>query len=186
MKDDMRIEYLAIRNAMDNRARIEYDKSICKYLASSDVYKNSDTILMYYPVRNEVDVLPLYSRAVSDRKRVFFPKCYADDMCMRFFSVSDLSDMEEGTYGIPEPDDKNDAFDNEGDIMIMVPGVVFDKCGYRIGYGKGYYDRFLVDHSGVAVGLAYSCQIAEKIPADINDKAVEMIVTEKGLCRIES
>ena len=108
---------------------------------------------------------------------------------MVFHIVTDLQQLQTGSYGLSEPDANAPVYDFEAlasrDLAIaVIPGVVFDRDGYRVGYGKGYYDRFLRAFSGVKIGLCYAEGILQKVPRGRFDLNVDMIVTEKGVLAV--
>ena len=89
--------------------------------------------------------------------------------------------MIKGAYGIPEPSDKMEVVTDFSECICIVPGLVFDLSGHRLGYGKGYYDRFLKDFTGYSVGLVYSEFILDKLPCEPTDRAVDLMITERGI-----
>ena len=94
-----------------------------------------------------------------------------------------MEELVRGHYGIMEPDTNRCAPAGEEFSLCLVPGVGFDLSGHRLGYGKGYYDRFLKGFSGCAAGLAYSCCLCPELPAEDHDRTVPLLVCERGILR---
>ena len=147
---------------------------LAEKFAQSDAYKAAKTIYGYLPYNQEVRTVPMLRRALEEGKRVAVPKVYGDDM--KFIYLDDLSQVAKGYAGIPEPvDDGPVATDTQA--LVLMPGLVFDKAGHRIGYGGGFYDRFLSrepDHPTVA--LCYDFQVMEKIETESFDIPVDVVL----------
>lgn len=152
----------------------------------SQIYKNSDVLLCYASLVDEIKTDAVIDKALSDGKKVFLPVCKNTDGEMDFYEISGLDELISGFFGVREPDTRRckNRFDIAGDsknAVCIVPGLAFDKKGFRLGYGKGYYDRFLSKYSGVSVGFCYSELIFDSVPADIYDKKVDYICCESGI-----
>lgn len=141
---------------------------------SLDEYKNANNILTYVSHDNEVDTISLIRHALKDKKRVAVPKVYGD--IMRFHLINDLSDLTPGAYAILEPPEGEIFLPDTG--IIIVPGVAFDKDRHRIGYGGGYYDKFLNKNKGLfAVAFAYDFQIVPCIESESFDVKPDMLIS---------
>ena len=142
--------------------------------AASEAYKNAETIYGYLPYNQEVRTVPMLERAIRDGKRVAVPKVYGDEM--KFIYMTDLTQVEEGYAGIPEPIADGPVADDPTALVLM-PGLAFDKEGHRIGYGGGFYDRFLAlepDHPTVA--LCYAFQMLPKLETEEFDIPVDCVL----------
>ncbi len=181
-KKAIRKEYLALRNSLSKEELYENSKKITKAVVETLEYENTNTIYLYKAYKNEVLCDELFEKALEDGKRTAFPRVFGEDM--KFYYVDSLDDFEEGYFGILEPKISLEEVQiTEG--VIIVPGTVFDKEGYRIGYGKGFYDRFLAqNHQLYSIGIAHSIQMVDKIAIDEYDQKLNMIVTEKKNYRI--
>ena len=125
-------------------------------------YKYCKTILMFASIGDEPDTWEIAKNALADGKRVYFPKCYNGGI-MKFFKVNSIEELSVGMYGIYEPSEEAEEYTAQGSAeLCLVPGLCFDKRGYRIGYGKGFYDRFLSHFDGIAAGASYSACISEE------------------------
>lgn len=180
-KHKLRAYYRKKRAELSHEARELLDIAICSNVSELPIIKNADTVLVFYPVKNEPNILPLIKKLYASNKRVAFPISNRDDCTLTFKYVSDPCDMVMGAYNIPEP--PCDALDVEdlSNSVCIVPALVFDRHGYRIGYGKGYYDRFLIDFKGKSLGIAYSDFLIDDLPFEPTDISVDMIITERGI-----
>ena len=148
-----------------------------------DIYRECEALLTYVNFRSEVDTHEIIWDALLQHKKVYCPKVIGDDML--FYKINTLEDLKAGYMGIKEPKEGLEPFDyNDNNVLMIMPGSVFDKDGNRIGYGKGFYDRFLAEchRKGcvpVTAALGFSLQIVESIPAEEHDYKADYIFTEK-------
>ena len=184
-KLEMREKYLAVRDAIPQEQKDIYDKKIFDRLISSITYRHSTDILLYASINGEVNIWPIFEAALKDGKKVAFP-CCNDDNTMTFRYVTDRSQMSERTFGILEPDPSCEACCTSNFALLIVPGLVFDKNGYRIGYGKGFYDRYLSSFDGVSIGLVYSRLLLAEVPKGRFDRHVDVIISEKGVYAVNA
>lgn len=180
-KHKLRAHYRKERAALSNESRELLDIAICANLSELPIIKKADTVLVYYPVKNEPNIRPFIQNLISHGKRVAFPVSNSDDCTLTFKYVESLDDMILGAYNIPEPSNDAVAVTELSRCICIVPALVFDRRGYRIGYGKGYYDRFLKDFHGRSIGIAYSQFIVDNLPYEPTDVTVDIILTERGI-----
>jgi 5-formyltetrahydrofolate cyclo-ligase len=178
-KKSLRIEFRQIRASLSHRDT--KNKAIKDLVLNSRQYRNADIILAYWSVDSEVDTHGIITQALSDGKQVALPKCTDKDGNMRFYYISSLSDLAEGMYGIKDPPENCPAEDFTKVSLCLVPALAFDEEGYRLGYGKGYYDRFLGKFKGVAMGLCFSDCLCGNLPRDSYDKKADYIVTNEKI-----
>lgn len=188
---------MSIKQEFRNKAKLERKNIQDRYLLSSQIaniflnsnlYKNSKTVLCYSAINDEVDTSLIISNALQDGKTLALPYCVDNNGKMNFYIVENFDKQTViGSYGIIEPIIKLckrlEIFDNS---VIIVPALCFDKRGYRLGYGKGYYDRFLEKHSLISVGLCYNSLVKNEIPIDKYDKPVNFILTESQIITCEN
>lgn len=163
-------------NITDKKNR---DEVICQRFLSSDLFSKCDTVLVYCALSNEINTDLIIRTALSENKRVAVPCCINMQGTMEFYYINSLDDLHLGSFNIPEPDiNVSKIVDNFLNALIIVPGLCFDKKKYRLGYGRGYYDRYLQIHSLISVGLCYNSLVIENLPTNVFDKRVDYIITE--------
>lgn len=177
-KKEIRKQYKMLRNKMSEMEVKEKSDRICQNIILSNLFQQVERIMAYAPLGNEVDIRPVMEEGWRQQKRIAFPKVFGDTM--RYFEVSSFSQLEEGTFHVMEPVETNPV--DWKNALVLVPGVAFDRQGNRMGYGKGYYDRFFEEKSGcVKAGVAYELQVVDQLPTKENDLPMEYLVTEKGV-----
>jgi 5-formyltetrahydrofolate cyclo-ligase len=185
-KSEIRHKILSKRNSIYRDAIITNSKFINNKIISIEEYQRSKSLGVYYPIGSEVQTFELIKHSLNNNKIVSLPKI-TDSMTIEFFKIIEDSfekiSFRKGRYGIFEPSISTDTIDKID--MLIIPGIAFDLNGNRIGYGKGYYDRFLSSKkSKYNIGLAYEIQVLNNIPNNELDVPVDIIVTEKRIIRI--
>ncbi len=179
-KKELRKLYKAIRNRISPNEKCCFDSRIFTFLINSDLYKNAENLLIYVSVNDEVDTLDIISYALSDGKKVAVPYCC--DKKMKFLVIESFDDLCDGEFGIPTADpEKCELIGSVSNTLCVVPGLSFDIYGNRLGYGGGFYDRFLAENPVDTVGLCYERCLSRSIPSDKYDIAIKYILTENGL-----
>ena len=186
LKNEIREKFKPIRDEYTDEKRREYDEKIANRVISSITFRHSQDILFYASKEKEIDTWKIFEKALDAGKNVYFPKCY-DGGIMKYYLVKSKDELKSGEFGILEPTklENEYSFSNITSLCI-VPALIFDKEGYRIGYGKGYYDRFLSKFKGVSVGLAYKELIQDRLPRGHFDRHVDIIVSDKGVYAINA
>lgn len=156
------------------------DAQILENLVTLDVYQNAEVLLCYHATPFEVGTIDLIRRALSDGKTVALPCCDPSTHTMSFYSFSDLSELVPSHYGICEPPQTPSRLVTDlSRAVCIVPALSIDYDGNRLGYGGGYYDRFLAQNpSLMTIGLCYSECCRESIPAQIHDIPLRLVITE--------
>lgn len=172
-KEILRERYLKIRKDINNLDREKYNNDIFKKMINLKEYKESELVLIYVSLKDEVDTFKLIEHSLEIGKKVAVPKCIGNNII--FYYISSLDELEKGKFNILEPKTNKKVMDFNDSICI-IPAVAFDKGNNRIGYGKGFYDRFLKNYCGVKIGLAYRKCICEKIDNNINDIKIDKII----------
>lgn len=158
----------------------QLDEILAKNFFELDEYKNSKIIFAFVSTPIEIDTFEIMKKVLEDGKILALPKCRKNEPLMDFYQVTDLGQLDKGAYSIYEPNPEKCRLINDfSQGVCIVPGLAFDLDGYRIGFGKGYYDRFLMNFGGTTVGICYSKCIEKKIPVGIYDKSVDILITEK-------
>lgn len=133
-------------------------------------------------MKGEPDLTSLFPELIK-RNALILPKVKGEEL--ELYRVKNISCLREGSFGIPEPSEGEKVSPEEVELFV-IPGVVFDKEGYRLGFGKGYYDRLLKGVKSPKVGVAYSFQVVDKLPRDPWDVPVDIIITEKNIRRLRN
>lgn len=187
-KQSIRSKYLAKRDALSLSQRKEKSGTIAELLKKETCYRESEAVFLYMDYRSEVMTTLLAEELLTSGKRVFAPRVIGFDIV--FYEIRSLDDLEAGYQGIREPMEKPEMLLKETVLqekrcLVLVPGSVFDYECHRMGYGKGFYDRFLekCGDNVTAVGLAFSCQIAKMIPTESHDRRMDLVVTENGIIK---
>ena len=180
-KAELRTAYLEKRRATDKAVKECAEAIIFEKIISLPSFTSAKSIFIYYPIKGEISVLPLLDVALKSGRSVAFPRCNKQDRTMTFCAVSSLSDLEAGAYGILEPRLECPALAQDADTLCIVPALLYAKDGHRLGFGAGYYDRFLADFKGVSIGVALDSFVLESLPHESHDKRLDMIITERSV-----
>jgi 5-formyltetrahydrofolate cyclo-ligase len=152
---------------------------ITEALTQLPEYRNAERIMAYADYNHEVITRYIIEQAWKDGKEVAVPKVFGKDMV--FYRLTDFSQLESGYFGIPEPKEDGETVSWEEAMMVM-PGVAFDINCNRVGYGGGFYDRFLEKHPYITrVAVAFEFQMMSEVPVEPTDISPEIIVTEKEI-----
>lgn len=184
-KNEFRVKYKRLRTECPNEIKTKLNKSLAENFWKLDEYKFCKTLFVFVSTPIEVDTFAIIDRAFSDKKAVAVPKCRDRNGQMDFYYIKSMDNLNKGAFSIMEPDeDECEKVTDFSEGLCIVPGLCFDLQGYRIGFGKGYYDRFLNVFGGTSVGLCYTRCIEKELPKGIFDKSVDILVTEKYTNRI--
>ena len=173
-KSELRAMIRTRKRAMTNEMIDEKSRVLGALFADTDVYRNARSIYGYLPYNQEVRTVPMLEQAIRDGKRVAVPKVFGDEM--KFLWLDDLTRVEKGYSGIPEPIDDGPVADDPNALVLM-PGLAFDREGHRIGYGGGFYDKFLAAEPGhPTVALCYDFQVLEHLETEEFDIPVDLVL----------
>lgn len=171
-KKELRSAVRAQKRAMTEAQIQEKSEKLARLLFETKEYRNARSIYGYLPYNQEVRTIPILEQALREGKRVAVPKCYGSEM--RFIWMEDLSLVEKGYAGIPEPIADGPVADDTTALVLM-PGLAFDRAGHRIGYGGGFYDKYLAreaDHPTLA--LCYDFQVFDSLETEEFDIPVDL------------
>lgn len=174
-KSELRAMIRQKKRAMTEQQIESASRQLGEKFAACQQYQQAKTIYGYMPYNQEVRTVPMLERAMKEGKQVAVPKVYGDTM--KFILVTDLTQMEKSDFGIPEPIADGPVADDPTALVLM-PGLAFTARGDRMGYGGGYYDKFLSaepDHPTVA--LCYDFQLLERLPTEEYDIPVDLVLT---------
>lgn len=165
------------RRAIPKSEKEKWDRQIFKRLCDSKELQNADILLIYVSKSEEVDTHELIRFCISQNKAVAAPRCEGENLT--FYLISKFSDLQPGNFGVLEPKIYCKAAQFTGKSVCVLPGLGFSKKGDRIGYGRGYYDRFLSGFYGKTIGICYSCCRDIEIPTEPHDRPVDMVIAER-------
>lgn len=180
----LRQEILTKRSLLTQEKIQEYSNKIQNTLYKMDEYKNAKRIMCFVSNGSEVDTHPLIDRAILDGKSIVVPITVSKTKELLVSDLFSLSELEVGFYNIEVPKEEFlRLVDPETIDLVLVPGVALGKDGYRVGYGGGYYDRFLakLDSSVPKIALGFDLQVVDQVPTEHFDIPVDLILTEKGI-----
>ena len=166
-----------IRDSLSEEYRRQADRIIMKKLTDMEVFRTSDMIYTYVSFGSEVSTREIMTWCLEEKKCLAAPRIEGKEM--KFYRVDSLTDLVPGIWGIPEP--KAGAQEVKEPGIMLVPGLAFDQNGYRLGYGGGYYDRYLAGRPDLAentIGIAYQVQRVDRVPREEYDLPVKRIVTD--------
>lgn len=173
-KKELRATIRQQKRAMTEEEIVTKSQQVCRLLTEHDLYKNAKTFYGYLPYNQEVRTTPLLEQALRDGKRVAVPKCYGDEM--KFIYMDDLSKVEPGYANIPEPIEDGPIADDPTALVLM-PGLAFDPEGHRVGYGGGFYDKFLAQEPHhPTVALCYDFQMLPHLETEEYDIPVDLVL----------
>lgn len=174
-KAGLRAEYRRKRNGLTEAQALERSNRICRRLLTLPCFLQAKTVYFYYPLGKEVSLLPAAEAALAMGKRIGFPK--TEGTYIRFYRTRSLEAFQEGRFHVMEPAGSELLTDPAP--LILTPGLVFDEKRNRMGYGKGYYDRYGAEFPGaLRIGIAYELQMTERIPVAACDVPMDGILTE--------
>lgn len=173
-KKALRREIREKKRAMSQEEIASRSEKLGELFLSSEAYRNAETVYGYLPYNQEVRTVPILEQALRDGKRVAVPKIYGNTM--KFLYLDDLSKVEKNSMGIPEPIADTPVAEDKTALVLM-PGVAFTKNGDRMGYGGGFYDRFLAEEPNhPTLALCYDFQIVEHLPTEDYDIPVDTVL----------
>lgn len=182
-KAEIRKRILEVRKGLTDEEAATKSEAIVQKVIKTPEYKEADNILLYADYCREVMTRGIFEDALLHRKRIYFPKVDKMTNTMEFYQIISLRQLERGYMDILEPREDMKMrykFQPKEDTLAVLPGVAFDTSGYRLGYGKGFYDKFLANRRQIStMALAFACQIIDEIPRDAYDIKMDKIVTEE-------
>ena len=173
-KKELRRAIRERKRAMTEEEIVSRSAKLGALFTQSDAYKNAKTIYGYLPYNQEVRTVPMLEQALKDGKKVAVPKVYGDEM--KFLYLDDLSKVSKGYAGIPEPIADEPVADDKTALVLM-PGLAFDPEGHRIGYGGGFYDKFLAaEPNHPTLALCYEFQMLPALDTEEHDIPVDTVL----------
>lgn len=183
-KKELRVLLKRRRAELPTEKKAAWDRAIVEHISASPLFENASMLLLYAPMEGEINLLPLARLARKKGLPIAFPRSHTEDCTLTFHILTPDARLTAGAYGIAEPPLDAPVCVPDERALCILPGLSFDRTGGRLGYGKGYYDRFLDTFPGVTLGAVYSPLVLRAVPTDAHDKPVAHLCTEEGLFEI--
>lgn len=173
-KKELRRSIREQKRAMTEEQIVTASEKLGQLFAATEAYQKAETIYGYLPYNQEVRTVPMLQKALDDGKKVAVPKVFGEEM--KFIYLDDLTAVEKGYAGIPEPVADGPVADDQ-EALVLMPGLAFDSQGHRIGYGGGFYDKFLASEPGhPTVALCYAFQMLPQLETEEFDIPVDCVL----------
>ncbi|MEN2765981.1 5-formyltetrahydrofolate cyclo-ligase [Ornithinibacillus xuwenensis] len=180
-KRTLRENMITKLKALPINERKAIEEQLRSNLLNSSLWKNSNTIGITISKGFEWDTQLIIEEGWRQGKSIVVPKCFPNDKELVFYRLHSFNELESVYYNLlePKPNDQNKTTKEQIDLLL-VPGIVYDERGYRIGFGGGYYDRFLFDYNSQTVSLLSTMQLSDNVPVEPHDIPVQHLLTENG------
>jgi 5-formyltetrahydrofolate cyclo-ligase len=178
-KSQLRQQSRAVRKSLGEEKRARASQSICEILERWTIFQQSESILAYMPIKGEVDLTALLHR--HPEKHWALPRIIPEENHRMIFHPYDATRLVRHPFGMAEPAADLPLVAPEAIELALVPGLAFDRRGGRLGYGGGYFDRFLADFAGVSAGIVFHALLLDEIPHGEHDMSMRWIVTESEM-----
>lgn len=173
-KSQIRKDTIQKRNNLSESEHLNKSSCICKKIMETSFFKEASVVYAYMDIKNEVSLKELIDYCLKNGKTIALPR--VEGKVINFYQIQSFSDLEEGSFHVAEP--KMACQEAPAADLILVPGVAFTKEGYRLGYGGGFYDRFLAENDIYSIGIGYHFQIKQKLPLEQHDICLNQIITD--------
>lgn len=184
-KAEIRDQSKLLRNSLSSDDKHRLDQKIANRLLNLWYFREAELLLSYVSNSIEVDSRFIIRQALDQGKLVAVPRCVEGTRNIDFYIIKSLDELSEGSFGIYEPsENKINKLMNFSNCICIVPALSFDLNGYRIGYGKGYYDRFFSKKSLITIGICYDACVYKDLPHGKYDKKIDIIVTESRIINL--
>ena len=183
-KRRLRAHYKKLRAQCPPELKRKLDEKLTSSVLGTEEYQSCKTLFIFVSSPIECDTMQIINDALNSGKRVAVPRCADKSGRMAFYYITSASDLEKGAFSLLEPDpEKCEKVTDLSEGFCVVPGLCFDLEGYRVGFGKGYYDRFLDSFGGTTAGICYSRYTLNQLPRGTFDRHTDMLITEKFINR---
>ena len=176
-KRELREKFSEIRGGIPTEVRTSKSREICRKFLSLSEYERAQTVMIYMSFRSEVETADIAQGVLQSGRRLVVPKCNIKTGEILPCEIKSLGELKAGEYGIAEPTKIRLCGKDEIDI-VAVPALAFDRDNFRLGYGGGYYDRFLKDFTGLSAGLCFSECMTDKLPRGRFDVRTDTVLTD--------
>lgn len=185
-KQELREAIKQERRNMDRQFKQTLDLGVARNVSRLYQYRSCKTVLVYVSTEIEVDTFKIIENAWRDGKRVAVPRCINGTRLMEFHYIESFEDLAPGTFGVLEPFETLPVVEDFTGCLMLLPALSIDYLGYRLGYGKGYYDRYMSKFNAACAGICYSDYIRRHMYHGRFDRPVDVIVTEKWIKDVKS
>lgn len=186
IKQQLRASSKEYRRSLRLSEKARKDEAIFKQVAALPEYQKAKLLLTYISTPIEVATFRLLEDALRKGKAVAAPRCVPGKIAMDFYRITSMRDLESASFSVLEP--KTECcprLTRFPEAVCILPGLAFDRAGFRLGYGKGYYDRFLSRYHGVTIGICYDACVHDELPRGRFDRRADILVTESGVLRLK-
>lgn len=185
VKMNLRNRSRVFRALLSNDEKAHMDYVIFNRLLSDGDFQSAELVLIYVSTPIEVDTYGIINYCLKSGRRVAVPRCVPGTRLMDFIEIMSVAELEPGSFGVMEParNPQRIVDDFTGSVCV-VPGLAFDRLGYRLGYGKGYYDRFLSGYTGKTIGICYSGCVHRQLPHGRMDRTVDLLLSDRSYIQI--
>lgn len=180
-KQELRKSCREKRENLSPEIKRDMDLKIAVNIRKLKEYSPARTLLIYMSTPMEVDTRKIIENAWADGKKVAVPRCIPGTRDMEFHYIESFEELHSGTFSVLEPQESKPIVTDFSGCLMIVPGMQFDMQGYRIGYGKGYYDRYMVKFKGISVGICYAEELKPFMYHGRYDRAVNIVLTDKKI-----
>lgn len=184
-KGELRAKARKYRSSLSDREKGRLDTAIYRRLIATYQYRACKVLLIYSSTAIEVDTTRIIGHALRNGRRVALPRCIKGTRDMVFHYITDMSQLERGTFGVMEPNEDLPLWQPSDGGLAVVPALTLDSFGFRLGYGGGYYDRFLSGFEGDTVGITYSENYCYRLNHGRYDVPLEAVLTDKFVKKIK-
>ncbi|MBF0329261.1 MAG: 5-formyltetrahydrofolate cyclo-ligase [Nitrospirae bacterium] len=179
-KKSIRQKAFLLRDSITPELRLFKNGEIKKNLLALDAFDKAETVMLFASFRSEVDTFDIIKHCISIGKKTILPKADKDNCGLLLYEIENIGELEKGYFGILEPKVADERLTPKEKLdFIVVPGAAFDARCNRVGYGKGFYDRLLIQRTAPAFALAYEEQIFDSVPVDKYDVRLDGIITDE-------
>jgi 5-formyltetrahydrofolate cyclo-ligase len=178
-KGELRAERKAYRASLSPEQKAVMDSAVAARVFSRPEYQQSKKILIYASTKIEVDTFEIINHAMNHGKQVALPRCIDGTREMEFHVIDSLDQLSPRTFSVLEPDEGCPTVTDFTDALMIVPALSLDQSGYRLGYGGGYYDRYMSRFNGKSIGICYCADYVRHIKHGRYDKPVDIVITDK-------
>ncbi|WP_138160689.1 5-formyltetrahydrofolate cyclo-ligase [Peptoniphilus catoniae] len=186
-KKEFRSLMLKNRDSLKDQYMKKANEGIFNEFIKSDLYKNSKNIFIFVSYKKEVDTHKIIKYALKENKNMYVPIVNRQTKLLEVSKLSSFDVLKESYMGILEPDKEDYNLVDPNIIdLVVTPGLAFDRSGYRIGYGGGFYDKFFasLNSSPVKMGIGFNKQLVEAVVHDTEDQTLDYFLSENGLCKL--